>query len=141
MKNLFITILIIIIGIGILVALATKPQVEVSNSVNQPVTEVPTNTPEPSKPSTDTPQTETVKVTALSIVEDSRCPANVNCIQAGTVRVKVRVDAKTSEEVILKLNEPKTVAGHVVTLVSVSPETFAGKTIEFKDYNFKFDIK
>lgn len=83
-----------------------------------------------------------VVVTPLEVVEDSRCPKEVACIWAGTVKVKVRVVNKSgqSESGILTLNESKVISGVSVTLTNVLPEK-TSKNIPFSDYKFSFSIK
>jgi membrane-bound inhibitor of C-type lysozyme len=80
-------------------------------------------------------------VTPLSIVEDSRCHVGVQCIWAGTVKVRVRVtNGKSSVEDVVTLLEPKTIAGISVTLAAVSPEA-TDKVLKFSDYRFEFSTK
>src|SRR5687768_3465473 len=51
-------------------------------------------------------------VVPLRIEEDSRCPSGVQCIQAGTVRLLVRVeDRGGTSEPILTLGQPLPLAG------------------------------
>ncbi|HZF95186.1 MAG TPA: hypothetical protein VEZ20_09985 [Allosphingosinicella sp.] len=66
-------------------------------------------------------------VRALRLVEDSRCPAGVQCIHAGTVRLAVRLsEAGARRETILNLNEPAPLAGgRSLRLVAVCPATWA----------------
>ncbi|HYJ30983.1 MAG TPA: hypothetical protein VEW25_11650 [Allosphingosinicella sp.] len=47
-------------------------------------------------------------VRALRVEEDSRCPSNVQCIQAGTVRLAVALGAARAggRETVLRLDEP-----------------------------------
>lgn len=83
-----------------------------------------------------------VKVTPISIIEDSRCPKDVRCIWAGTVKINVRVTNKVGEVVtdVLTLNEPKIIAGVSVTLTDVLPEK-TEKVFKFSDYKFTFSVK
>jgi hypothetical protein len=64
-------------------------------------------------------------VRALRLVEDSRCPAGVQCIQAGTVRLAVRITERGSaRELVLQLGEPQPLGdGRVLSLASVCPPT------------------
>jgi hypothetical protein len=83
------------------------------------------------------------KATVTEVVEDSRCPANANCVWAGTVRVKVHATYGIfSKNTVLTLNEPLTYEGHSVTLVAVEPSIqIAGKATPPGDYAFTFSIK
>jgi hypothetical protein len=64
-----------------------------------------------------------VLVTPTRIVEDSRCPAGVQCIQAGTVRVSAFiVDRRARQEAELALGRPLRLAsGRWLTLAAVCP--------------------
>jgi len=83
-----------------------------------------------------------VKVTPLEILEDSRCPMDVQCIQAGTVRVRATLESGlgTADQVFV-LNQPITTEAEEVTLVSVSPMPEAGIEIAEKDYIFIFQVE
>ena len=80
-----------------------------------------------------------LKVTVLELVEDSRCAKDVQCIWAGTVKIKVQVRNKYGKNNIgtLTLGEVQDIGGVKVTLTKVLPE----KTIEviaFSEYKFTF---
>jgi hypothetical protein len=80
-----------------------------------------------------------VVVSLTSLAEDSRCPVDVQCIQAGTVRVNVTAD---TEEVVFKLGESHVVAGMTMTFVSVTPAQKKSKvTVPPADYRFTFTIE
>lgn len=73
----------------------------------------------------------------VRVVEDSRCPQGVECIQAGTVRVLVRVGTSTTPYT-LTLAEPHTIPSGTITLVKVTPEPIAGTAPVPRDYQFTF---
>ena len=80
-----------------------------------------------------------VSLTPIALVEDSRCPYGVQCIQAGTVRVQVRVVSGEGTAVeTFSLGGTITTAAEAITFVSASPEKEATKTLEPKDYEFVF---
>lgn len=82
-----------------------------------------------------------VTITPLEIIEDSRCPRGVQCIQAGTVRVRASlVSGLGTANQIFALNVPVTTEAETVTLVAVSPEAEAGKAIASLDYRFVFRV-
>jgi hypothetical protein len=82
-----------------------------------------------------------VRVIPIAIVEESRCPHGVQCIQAGTVRVRAQlVSGLGTATEVFTLNTPITTEAETVTLVAVSPEPEAGKTIAPKDYRFIFKV-
>jgi hypothetical protein len=77
-----------------------------------------------------------LRVTPLAVLEDSRCPTGVQCIQAGTVRLRARIDAS---EALLTLGEAHPVAGGAaLTLSNVKPERAQGDAVRPDDYRFIF---
>jgi hypothetical protein len=82
-----------------------------------------------------------VSIVPLSIIEDSRCPLGVMCIQAGTVRVSTRVTTSAGSVVqTLALNQPFTIGGDTITLTEVQPIR-RHDTIAASDYRLTFDIE
>ncbi len=81
------------------------------------------------------------KITVLSIVEDSRCPIDVQCIQAGTVKVTIRIESGmgTATETIT-LGGTITTETEAITFVTVRPERESKKTISESDYRFIFRV-
>lgn len=84
-----------------------------------------------------------VAIKPVAVLEDSRCPAGVACIQAGTVRVNTDVVAAGSTfSNHFTLGEPTAiVGGWTVTLVSVSPARVAGGVPPSADYRFTFKVE
>lgn len=83
-----------------------------------------------------------LSLTPLTVVEDSRCPSDVVCIQAGTVRVQVLIQSGLGEGAItMSLNTPITTEAEEVTLVSVTPYPISTKEISSSEYRFVFEIK
>lgn len=82
-----------------------------------------------------------VSITPLAVVEDSRCPADVQCIQAGTVRLSARVvsglGTSTPE---FKLGQPITTETESITLTAVAPQSMAGVAIPDTAYVFTFEV-
>lgn len=61
-------------------------------------------------------------ISPKEIVSDSRCPADVVCVWAGTVEVRTTLATEVSHgEHILTVGEPQTFGTYTVTLVEVSP--------------------
>jgi hypothetical protein len=82
-----------------------------------------------------------ISIKPLSIEEDSRCPSDVQCIQAGTVRVKVEVSAGMgTSSSILKLDQAFTTEGEAITLTSVLPGKNSKVTITPADYRLTFHV-
>ncbi|HYG30821.1 MAG TPA: hypothetical protein VD887_11480 [Allosphingosinicella sp.] len=77
-----------------------------------------------------------VTVRALRIEEDSRCPASVQCVQAGTVRLRVALD-REPRETVLRLNEAQTVgSGPWIELFAVCPDPRASRPAAPAAYRF-----
>lgn len=76
-------------------------------------------------------------ITPTALVEDSRCPVDVQCIQAGTVRVNVRVGSSTSESIV-GLTTPVTIEGGQITLVKVTPDKNSKNPTKPAEYRFSF---
>jgi hypothetical protein len=62
-------------------------------------------------------------VRLLRVVEDSRCPAGVQCIHAGTVRIALALrDGGAARETVLGLDDPREAGGGLwLGLVAVCP--------------------
>jgi len=85
-----------------------------------------------------------ITITPLAVVEDSRCPQDVQCIQAGTVRVNVNseFDNGSTRQDIIKLGSSTTVDTFGINLVSVTPGAKkAGVKINSTDYEFTFEVR
>lgn len=76
------------------------------------------------------------------VVEDSRCPSDVQCIQAGTVKIKVKASYKIlSKTVTMTLGQPFSYKGYSATLVDVLPVPTSSTKINPADYVFYFSVK
>lgn len=84
----------------------------------------------------------TLEISPMGILEDSRCPVDVQCIQAGTVRVRANVIIGTvTSTADFKLGEPLNVGGKTITLVEVAPVKNTKKPITYSDYRFTFKVQ
>ena len=84
---------------------------------------------------------ESLQVRPLALLEDSRCPASVQCVWAGQVRIRAEVISATSREVReLTLGKPIAVASGTLTLVEVEPPKLAPGTAHAPDYRFTFHL-
>ena len=82
----------------------------------------------------------TAKITGVE--EDSRCAEGVQCVWAGTVKVKIHASyGVLSKNVVLTLNDPYTVQDHEVTLTDVTPNKKKGVTILPSEYTFTFSLR
>jgi hypothetical protein len=82
---------------------------------------------------------EGIKVRPLTLLEDSRCPKDVNCFWAGQVRIHALVSGGTWQiERDLTQGKPIPVADGTLELTSVEPERRQDTPIALKDYRFTF---
>ncbi|MBO9740135.1 hypothetical protein J7432_14200 [Xanthomonas axonopodis pv. begoniae] len=74
------------------------------------------------------------------VIEDSRCPAGVQCIQAGRLVVRATVlGGGWSKEMDLTLGVPAPVADGMLTLVDATPVPIVGETAApSARFTFKF---
>ena len=76
----------------------------------------------------------------LELIEDSRCPADVQCIQAGTVRVRASIDTY-DKPFTFSLGKSQVVGDATITLVSVLPaQKFSTQTVQSSEYRFTFTV-
>lgn len=82
-----------------------------------------------------------VSITPLEIVDDSRCPEDVQCIWAGTTHVRAKLVSGMGEsEVTFEIGQSITTEAEFVTLTSVNPAPKAGVTISPADYRLTFEV-
>lgn len=82
-----------------------------------------------------------IYITPLQIIEDSRCPANANCIQAGTLKINALLESPSGKSnQTFELNKTVTTETKEVTLVQVEPQAHTGVKIKDTDYIFYFKI-
>lgn len=83
-----------------------------------------------------------IAIIPQKILEDSRCPSGVECIQAGTVKLSALVNTASSTQTMeFDLNQRVIVDGNAVTLETVLPESRSGETIKPDQYEFTFLIQ
>lgn len=87
-----------------------------------------------------------LKVKFISVLEDSRCPADVDCVWAGNAKVKVQVtNTSTGVTKMMELNTSggataDTMGRYTVRLVGVTPARNTGKKIEPEDYRITIKV-
>ena len=90
-------------------------------------------------------ETNGIRVRPLELLEDSRCPADVQCVWAGRVRLLAEIELRGGSEELrttLTLGEPLHVADGALTLVAVAPpKTKAGARADPRSYRFTFDFQ
>ena len=82
---------------------------------------------------------EGVQVRPLDLLEDSRCPASVQCVWAGQVRIRAQVtDQKGRQVREMTLSTPIPVSGGTLTLVDVQPRKLTAGSTDRSQYRFAF---
>ncbi len=82
------------------------------------------------------------KLQITNLAEDSRCPTDVNCIQAGTIKVGVQVSSGNNPiEGFLQLGNTTTIGALSITLEAVSPIKTTKVTLQPKDYQFTIRVE
>lgn len=80
---------------------------------------------------------EDIKLVLVGVENDSRCPTDVTCIQAGWVTLRLKVD---DEEITLRFPgdaqapNAAVVGSYIVTLVGVEPYPVSKETLQEADY-------
>jgi len=84
-----------------------------------------------------------LSITFNRFVQDNRCPADVQCIQAGSVTVALTL--KTGQRIEAKQLSSNEInymfEGYEVKIVSVSPEAMSKKAILESEYRITFHIE
>jgi hypothetical protein len=90
----------------------------------------------------DTIKSRGMRAMVTEVLEDSRCPQDVQCIQAGTVHVSVKGSyGLLSKTATFTLGQSVEMRGYSVVLSAVTPEKTAGDTIATSAYAFTFTVK
>lgn len=81
-----------------------------------------------------------VNITLSDIVADSRCPVDVQCIQAGSVRAKVTLQSDTDKETLelTSAQAPHKFDTYQVSIVGITPAARSGVHIEKGEYVLTF---
>ncbi|OGS49685.1 MAG: hypothetical protein A3J40_00595 [Erythrobacter sp. RIFCSPHIGHO2_12_FULL_63_10] len=79
-------------------------------------------------------------VTPLEVIEDSRCPKDVQCVWQGRVRLRAQLDlGHESITVEIDSGEPLRIHGGFLSITEMAPATpVQGKPPRAKDYRFGF---
>lgn len=83
-----------------------------------------------------------VTITPLEVLEDSRCPEDVQCVWAGTLKLLANI-RKSSDAFnqVLELGQSVSLGSEEITLISASPDPKAGENIPFEKYRFEFEVE
>jgi len=79
------------------------------------------------------------QLTVLEVLEDSRCPADVQCVWAGRLRLRATIHLGAGDQAReLVLGEPVQIADGTLELVEAWPRPIVGEAIAPADYRFTF---
>ncbi len=82
-----------------------------------------------------------VSITPHEVINDSRCPTDVQCIWAGTVHARVTIKTPThTYGKTLELGYPLEVDGYTITFAELTPVPKAGEAIPVSSYRFEFTV-
>ncbi len=156
MKNILSILALVVIGFTVFYYFysPSSPVLEVPTEVSTTTTPVATtstnvftNSGEPTSKKVEVKMGQTgtafnVSLKPLEILEESRCPSDVQCIQAGTVRVKVLFssDLGTAPQEFA-LDRSVSTESELVKLVEVRPYPSSVARIAQGDYVFVFEVK
>lgn len=80
-------------------------------------------------------------VKPIRVIEDSRCPIDVTCIQAGKVRLEVELTSELGvNKNTFEVGKNVTTEAEIVTLVQVLPEANSKLQIKPDNYQFTFEV-
>ncbi len=144
-----ILIVLIIVALGFVIApKPTPPPVVVTMPVEMPaqeqVTPIVESSPFLVAGINRGASTQGVVVVPKRVVQDSRCPMNARCAQAGTLIVETDVVVGTKTKTILfdlTKTDPVIFEGHTVRLVAAVPDTVTGETVAPEQYAFSFEVR
>jgi len=82
-----------------------------------------------------------VRIVPTEILEDSRCPEDVTCVWAGTVKIRALLTSGLgTANQVFELGQPITTEAEIVTLVAVEPGALSEPAIPQSAYRFIFEI-
>ena len=81
-------------------------------------------------------------ITLNSVQNDSRCPVDVQCIQAGSVNayITISIFEKTISKNMSSNEVPQEYGKYKVSIAGVEPQAYSTKKIDQKDYRISFVV-
>ncbi|HKA21576.1 MAG TPA: hypothetical protein VKN18_25090 [Blastocatellia bacterium] len=82
----------------------------------------------------------------VNVIEDSRCPVGVNCIQAGNAKIQVKVTDRRGQTKTMELNTNKEPKGdqlgpYAINLVNLEPQPMKEGKPARSRYTARFSIQ
>lgn len=86
-----------------------------------------------------------LKIKFLSVLEDSRCPEDVDCIWAGNAKVKIEVYSQRAGTKVFELNTnggPKgnQLDGFAIEIVGIEPKLRSDRPVKNEDYRLTVKV-
>jgi hypothetical protein len=82
-----------------------------------------------------------LSIMPLEVIDDSRCPRDVQCFAAGTVHLKLLVtSAAGTSELVIALGQALRTPEAFITLTGVFPEKISTEAIVPADYRFTLEV-
>ncbi len=82
-----------------------------------------------------------ISIRPVAIASDSRCPSDVQCIQAGTVRVDVQITSGMgSSNQVIELGKSITTEAETITLTNVKPGKLSTQEVNDSSYRLTFTV-
>ena len=88
-------------------------------------------------------QTEGLSITLNSLVQDSRCPIDVQCIQAGAVNTNVTLtdSTHTVTKNFPSDGVPETFGDYKISIINIAPPRMSGREVAQNEYKITFHIE
>lgn len=86
-----------------------------------------------------------LRIKFVELIEDSRCPTDVQCIQAGSARIKIEVENDKTAAKTFELEtgaKAKSIAysGYTIKLTDLNPKPASNIRIDRNGYAATFDV-
>lgn len=94
---------------------------------------------------TETAKSSRIKANLVDILEDSRCPKDVDCIWAGRIRILVTLEAKNGKSMSVEFSSDQKpsaeFAGYTITLGDIGPDHKQSEPKKESDYVASFTFE
>lgn len=82
-----------------------------------------------------------LRIRPIEVIEDSRCPSNVQCVWAGRLSVRARMNGPGWTQIRdFQMGVPQAVDQYLVTLINADPPKAAPTAIDPRSYRFTFAV-
>ena len=84
-----------------------------------------------------------VKITLNTVTNDSRCPAGVQCIQAGSITANVTLESGANKTTVDLRSDTSRIAfdSYSVSIINVSPAKAVSREIAVSEYRVTFRVE